>query len=232
MPNKSFSRDQFLDGEVLLTDKFKDWTSFDVVNKIRSTLKYQYDIPKIKVGHAGTLDPLATGLLIICTGKKTKEIQSFQDLPKEYITTIKFGETTPSFDLETSVNKTFPVENLTEENISAAINSFAGKQEQMPPDFSAKRVNGKRAYESARKGKPINLKPVQIEIYNIEVLKINLPFAEIKINCSKGTYIRAIARDLGEKLNNGAHLTELRRTKIGDFSVENAITVDLFQNLL
>ena len=232
MPNKSFSRDQFLDGKVFLIDKFKDWTSFDVVNKIRSTLKYQYDIPKIKVGHAGTLDPLATGLLIICTGKKTKEIQSFQDLPKEYITTIKFGETTPSFDLETTVNKIFSVENLTEKSVSTAINSFKGKQEQMPPDFSAKRVNGKRAYESARKGKPINLKPAQIEIYNIKVLKINLPFAEIKMTCSKGTYIRAIARDLGEKLNNGAHLTELRRTKIGDFSVENAITVDLFQNLL
>ena len=232
MLNKSFSKEQFLTGEVLLIDKFTDWTSFDVVNKIRSTLKYQYDIPKIKVGHAGTLDPLATGLLIICTGKKTKEIQTFQDLPKEYTATIKFGETTPSFDLETTVNKTFPVKNLTEESVSTAINSFKGKQEQMPPDFSAKRVNGKRAYESARKGKSINLKPVQIEIYNIEILKINLPFAEIKINCSKGTYIRAVARDLGEKLNNGAHLTELQRTKIGEFSVENAITVDLFQKML
>ncbi|MCD6557281.1 MAG: tRNA pseudouridine(55) synthase TruB, partial [Bacteroidales bacterium] len=191
MPNKSFSRDQFLDGEVLLIDKFKDWTSFDVVNKIRSTLKYQYDIPKIKVGHAGTLDPLATGLLIICTGKKTKEIQSFQDLPKEYITTIKFGETTPSFDLETSVNKTFPVENLTEKSVSTAINSFKGKQEQMPPDFSAKRVNGKRAYESARKGKSTNLKPAEIEIFEIEILTIDIPFVKIKITCSKGTYVRA-----------------------------------------
>ena len=232
MPEKTYSKDSFLAGEVLLIDKFKDWTSFDVVNKIRSTLKYQYDIPKLKVGHAGTLDPLATGLLIICTGKKTKQIESFQNLPKEYITTIKFGETTPSFDLETEVDKSFPTEGLTDNIVKEAVMKFKGKQEQMPPDFSAKRVKGKRAYESARKGKSVDLKPSEIEIYNIEVLKINLPFAEIKINCSKGTYIRAIARDIGEKLNNGAHLTELRRTKIGEFSVEDAITVDLFQKML
>ncbi len=232
MSQKTYSKEQFIAGEVLLFDKFSNWTSFDVVNKVRSTLKYQYDIPKLKVGHAGTLDPLATGLLIICTGKKTKEIQSFQDLPKEYITTIKLGETTPSFDLETEADKTFPVENLTEETITSAILSFKGKQKQIPPDFSAKRVKGKRAYESARKGKSLDLKPVDIEIYNIEVLNINLPFAEIKINCSKGTYIRALARDIGEKLNNGAHLTSLRRTKIGNFSAEDAITVDLFQKLL
>lgn len=232
MSEKKYSKEQFLTGEVLLTDKFTGWTSFDVVNKIRSTLKYQYDIPKIKVGHAGTLDPLATGLLIICTGKKTKEIESFQNLPKEYITTIKLGETTPSFDLETDVDKTFSTDGLTEKMIVDAVNEFNGKQEQIPPDFSAKRVNGKRAYESARKGKSLNLKPSEIEIYNIKITEINLPFVKIKINCSKGTYIRAIARDLGQKLNNGAHLTELRRTKIGDFSVEDAITVDLFQNLL
>jgi len=232
MSEKKYSKEQFLTGEVLLTDKFTGWTSFDVVNKIRSTLKYQYDIPKIKVGHAGTLDPLATGLLIICTGKKTKEIERFQNLPKEYITTIKLGETTPSFDLETDVDKTFSTDGLTEKMIVDAVNEFNGKQEQIPPDFSAKRVNGKRAYESARKGKSLHLKPSEIEIYKIEIIKINLPFIKIKVNCSKGTYIRAIARDLGQKLNNGAHLTELRRTKIGNFSVEDAITVDLFQNLL
>ena len=232
MFQKTYTKEQFLAGEVLLFDKFSDWTSFDVVNKIRSTLKYRYDIPKLKVGHAGTLDPLATGLLIICTGKKTKEIQEFQDLPKEYITTIKFGETTPSFDLETEVDKTFSVETLSKENIVEAVSGFKGKQKQMPPDFSAKRIKGKRAYENARKGKSVDLKPAEIEIYDIEVLNINLPYAEIKINCSKGTYIRAIARDLGVKLNNGAHLIKLRRTKIGSFSVENAITVDLFQNLL
>lgn len=232
MSEKKYSKEQFLTGEVLLTDKFTGWTSFDVVNKIRSTLKYQYDIPKIKVGHAGTLDPLATGLLIICTGKKTKEIERFQNLPKEYITTIKLGETTPSFDLETDVDKTFSTDGLTGKMIVDAVNEFNGKQEQIPPDFSAKRVNGKRAYESARKGKSLHLKPSEIEIYKIEIIEINFPFIKIKVNCSKGTYIRAIARDLGQKLNNGAHLTELRRTKIGDFSVEDAITVDLFQNLL
>ena len=232
MSQKTYTKEQFLAGEVLLFDKFSDWTSFDVVNKVRSTLKYQYNIPKLKVGHAGTLDPLATGLLIVCTGKKTKEIQEFQDLPKEYVTTIKFGETTPSFDLETEVDRIFPAENLSEKDIITAVNTFRGKQKQMPPNFSAKRIKGKRAYESARKGKTVNLKPADIEIYDIEILAINLPYIEIKINCSKGTYIRAIARDFGKKLNNGAHLTKLRRTKIGEFSVEHAITVDLFQKML
>lgn len=222
----------FQEGKVLLIDKDKNWTSFDVVNKIRSSLKYQYNIKKIKVGHAGTLDPLATGLLIVCTGKKTKTLQSFQDAPKEYITTLKFGETTPSFDLETEVDNTFSIDKLTEKSISEAVMSFKGKQEQMPSAFSAKRVNGKRAYNSARKGKSIELKPASIEIYNIEILKINIPFAEIKINCSKGTYIRAIARDIGRALDNGAHLIELRRTKIGNFSVEDAISVEDFQKLL
>ncbi len=222
----------FQEGKVLLIDKEKDWTSFDVVNKIRSSLKYQYNIKKIKVGHAGTLDPLATGLLIICTGKKTKTLQTYQDSPKEYITTIKLGETTPSFDLETEVNNTFSIEKLTEEAITNAVMSFKGKQNQIPSSFSAKRVNGNRAYNSARKGQPIKLNPVAIEIYDIKILKINLPYVEIKINCSKGTYIRAIARDIGIALNNGAHLTELRRTKIGNFSVEDAISVDYFQKLL
>ena len=232
MPENNFTKEQFLTGEILLIDKYSDWTSFDVVNKIRSALKYQFNIPKIKVGHAGTLDPLATGLLIICTGKKTKEIQNFQDLPKEYVTTVKLGETTPSFDLETEVDKTFSTEHLTEEFVKNTILSFKGKQKQMPPMFSAKRVNGKRAYNSARKGKTLELKTSDIEIYEIKPLKINLPFVEIKINCSKGTYIRAFARDLGEKLSCGAHLTELRRTKIGNFSVEDAISVDKFQKLL
>lgn len=232
MPENNFTKEQFLTGEILLIDKYSGWTSFDVVNKIRSALKYQFNIPKIKVGHAGTLDPLATGLLIICTGKKTKEIQNFQDLPKEYVTTVKLGETTPSFDLETEVDKTFSTEHLTEEFVKNTILSFKGKQKQMPPMFSAKRVNGKRAYNSARKGKTLELKASDIEIYEIKPLKINLPFVEIKINCSKGTYIRAFARDLGEKLSCGAHLTELRRTKIGNFSVEDAISVDKFQKLL
>lgn len=226
------SSTDFLAGELILIDKFKDWTSFDVVNKIRSQIKYKRNIPKIKVGHAGTLDPLATGLLIVCTGKKTKELYKFQEANKEYITKIKLGETTPSFDLETEVDNKFPVNNIKEEQLINVINSFIGEQEQMPPVYSAKRVNGKRAYKSARKGQPIDLKPVTIEIYNIEIINIELPVIELKILCSKGTYIRAIARDIGLALNNGAHLIELRRTKIGDFNVEDAITVDKFEKLL
>ena len=226
------SSTDFLTGELILIDKFKDWTSFDVVNKIRSQIKYKRNIPKIKVGHAGTLDPLATGLLVICTGKKTKEIYKFQEANKEYIAKIKLGETTPSFDLETEVDNKFSVDNIKEEQLINVINSFIGEQEQMPPVFSAKRVNGKRAYISARKGKPVDLKPVTIEIYNIEIININLPVIELKILCSKGTYIRAIARDIGLALNNGAHLIELRRTKIGDLYVEDAITVDKFEKML
>lgn len=226
------SSTDFLTGELILIDKFKDWTSFDVVNKIRSQIKYKRNIPKIKVGHAGTLDPLATGLLIVCTGKKTKEIYKFQEANKEYIAKIKLGETTPSFDLETEVDNNFSINNIKEEQLINVINSFIGEQEQMPPVFSAKRVNGKRAYISARKGEPVDLKPVTIEIYNIEIININLPVIELKILCSKGTYIRAIARDIGLALNNGAHLIELRRTKIGDLYVEDAITVDKFEKML
>ena len=219
-------------GEIILIDKFKEWTSFDVVNKIRSQIKYRRNIPKIKVGHAGTLDPLATGLLIVCTGKKTKEIYKFQDATKEYIAKIKLGETTPSFDLETEVDFRFPIDNIEEEEIINTIKSFTGEQEQMPPAYSAKRVNGKRAYISARKGKTLDLKPVSIEIFDIEIININMPYIELKILCSKGTYIRAIARDIGLALNNGGYLIELRRTKIGEFKVEDAITVDQFEKML
>lgn len=222
----------FQNGKFILIDKDKDWTSFDVVNKIRSTLKYHFNIKKIKVGHAGTLDPLATGLLIIGTGKKTKELQTHQDAPKEYVTTIKLGATTPSFDLETDENETFSTENITENEIISTLKSFIGKQQQIPSSYSAKWINGKRAYDSARKGEKVELKPVDIEIYDIELLNISMPFVELRIVCSKGTYIRAIARDFGKALNNGGYLTNLRRTKIGNFSVKDAITVDKFQNLL
>lgn len=222
----------FQNGKFILIDKDLDWTSFDVVNKIRSTLKYHFNIKKIKVGHAGTLDPLATGLLIIGTGKKTKELQMHQDAPKEYVTTIKLGATTRSFDLETEEDQTFSTENITENDIKEVVQSFIGKQKQTPSSFSAKWINGKRAYESARKGEKVELKPVDIEIYEMEVLDISMPFVELRIKCSKGTYIRAIARDLGKVLNNGAYLTKLRRTKIGNYSVKDAITVDKFQKLL
>lgn len=222
----------FQNGKLILIDKGVDWTSFDVVNKIRSSLKYHFNIKKIKVGHAGTLDPLATGLLIIGIGKKTKELQFHQDAPKEYVTTLKLGATTPSFDLETEVDETFSLKELTEEEIKSVISGFKGKQKQVPSSYSAKWINGKRAYESARKGEKVELAPVDIEIYDIEILTMNLPFLELRISCSKGTYIRAIARDVGKKLNNGAHLTELKRTKIGKYSIEDAITVDEFQKLL
>lgn len=222
----------FLAGELILIDKFLDWTSFDVVNKVRYQLKFKRNIPKIKVGHAGTLDPLASGLLILCTGKKTKELEKYQAKKKEYITTLKLGASTPSFDLETDIDEHFPTEHLSEKQIRDVVLKFKGIQEQMPPSFSAKRVNGKRAYNSARKGKSLDLKPVNIEIYDIELLKADLPEIELRISCSKGTYIRAIARDIGKALNNGAHLTALRRTKIGEFKVEDAITVDEFEKLL
>jgi len=222
----------FQNGKLILIDKFKDWTSFDVVNKIRSSLKYHFNIKKIKVGHAGTLDPLATGLLIIGTGKKTKELQFHQDAPKEYVTTMKLGATTPSFDLETEIDETFSIDELTIKDIEKVILSFKGKQKQIPSSYSAKWVNGKRAYDSARKGIKLNLEPADIEIYEIEIIKINLPDVELRIRCSKGTYIRAIARDIGRKLDNGAHLISLKRTKIGKYSVEDAITVDEFQKLL
>lgn len=222
----------FLKGELILIDKFKEWTSFDVVNKIRSQIKYRRNIPKIKVGHAGTLDPLATGLLIICTGKKTKELYKYQAAKKEYIAKIKLGETTPSFDLETEVDKQFSTENITEKQVISVIDGFIGEQEQMPPVYSAKRVNGKRAYKSARKGESIDLKPVTITIYDIKIINLDLPIIELKIICSKGTYIRAIAGDIGTALKNGAHLIDLRRTKIGDFNVEDAISVEQFEKML
>lgn len=231
MENKA--EKDYLAGEVLLIDKFLDWTSFDVVNKIRYLLKKHYGIKKIKVGHAGTLDPLASGLVILCTGKKTKEIESYQAQEKEYIAEITLGATTPSFDLETEIDFTFETSHITEEEIYNTVKSFIGKQEQMPPMFSAKKVDGKRAYISARKGQELNLKKSEIEIFDLEILEKQIPEKiTLKIRCSKGTYIRALARDIGIALSSGAHLTKLRRTKIGSFSVDNAITVDEFEKLL
>ena len=222
----------FQNGKLILIDKGLDWTSFDVVNKIRSSLRYHFNVKKIKVGHAGTLDPLATGLLIVGIGKKTKELQFHQDAPKEYITTIRLGATTPSFDLETEVDETFSVDELTKEEIEKTVFGFKGKQKQVPSSYSAKWINGKRAYESARKGEKVELAPADIEIYEIEILKFQLPDVDLRIKCSKGTYIRAIARDIGKRLNNGAHLTKLKRTQIGEYLLEDAITVDEFQKLL
>ncbi len=219
----------FTEGEVLLFDKPLNWTSFDVVRKVRATIRHFLDTKKIKVGHAGTLDPKATGLLIVCTGKKTKEIEKFQAGEKEYIADILLGATTPSFDRETVVDKEYPTDHITANLIDEVLKSFIGKQEQMPPVFSAKRVNGQRAYKKARKGINVEMKPSLIEIKEIKVLNFNLPDLQIRVKCGKGTYIRALARDIGEKLNSGGYLVGLRRTLIGEFMVEDAMSVNDFK---
>lgn len=227
--DKKLLADSYQDGQLILIDKPLDWTSFDIVNKIRYLLKKEFNYKKIKVGHAGTLDPLATGLLIVCTGKQTKQIENYQAQEKEYITTIKLGATTPSYDLETEENHVFETKHITEELLSETLKKFIGKQQQVPPIFSAKRVNGKRAYQIARKGENVELKAKEINIYDIELLNVQIPFFKIKIKCSKGTYIRSIARDIGEALDSGAYLHELRRTEIGDFSVKNALSIFEFE---
>lgn len=205
---------------VLLLDKPLTWTSFDVVNKVRYAGKFK------KVGHAGTLDPLATGLLILCTGKKTKEIEQYQAQEKEYTGKFMLGKTTPSADLETEVDATFPTEHITEEMLQATKLIFTGKISQVPPLFSAIKVKGKRAYEAAREGKTLELKAREIEIKEFDIDTTNFPEIAFRVVCSKGTYIRSLARDFGEALNSGAYLSELRRTKIGDFSVSNSETVE------
>lgn len=226
---KKILADSYQDGQVILIDKPLEWTSFDVVNKIRHLLKKKFDYKKIKVGHAGTLDPLATGLLIVCTGKQTKQIENYQAQQKEYITTIKLGATTPSYDLETKENQIFDTKHITRELLEKNLNKFIGEQEQIPPIFSAQKINGKRAYKIARQGENVELKAKKINIYDIELLNFNIPFFEIKINCSKGTYIRSVARDIGNLLHSGAYLHKLQRTKIGDFSVENALNIFEFE---
>jgi len=220
----------FKKGERLLFDKPLEWTSFDVVNKVRGLIQRKLDA-KLKVGHAGTLDPLATGLIIVCTGKMTKKIQDFQDLDKEYVTTLKIGATTPSFDLETEEDQQFSTDHITDEKLVETINSFVGLQEQIPSSFSAKKVNGKRAYIDARQGKKVILQPSLIEIKEIEILEKDLSnnSVTIRVLCTKGTYIRALARDIGLRLESGAYLTKLRRTKIGDYSVDNSLKIEEFE---
>jgi tRNA pseudouridine55 synthase len=218
----------YLDGAVLYIDKPLNWTSFDVVNKIRKSLKQQMGIRKIKVGHAGTLDPLATGLVIICTGKATKQIMQFQDMDKAYTAQIRLGATTPSFDLETEVDHTYPWEHITSDKIKQALLKLSGDQEQMPPLFSAKSVDGKRAYAMARKGKQMELKSQRVHISRLELISHELPDIILNVECSKGTYIRSLARDLGLLLDSGAHLTGLRRTRIGPYHVDKAISIENF----
>ena len=222
----------YLEGSVLYIDKPLTWTSFDVVNKIRKSLNYRLGIKKIKVGHAGTLDPLATGLVIVCTGKATKQIMQYQDMDKAYTAQVRLGATTPSFDLETEVDKNYPWEHITQEQIEKVLLEFQGEQEQMPPIFSAKSVDGKRAYVMARKGKQVELKPQKIHISHLELLSAKLPDLALQVECSKGTYIRSLARDLGEKLGSGAHLTGLRRTRIGPYDLARAISLENFEKNL
>ena len=202
----------FISGEVLYINKPLNWTSFTLVRKLRNKLCRKLGIKKLKVGHAGTLDPLATGAMIVCTGKKTKLIESFQYQTKEYIATIKLGETTPSFDLETAVDGVFPVEHITQELVEVKLKDFIGEIEQVPPTYSACKVDGKRAYEFAREGQDVELKPKLLVIDEIELLDYSFPEIRVRVVCSKGTYIRALARDIGVALGSGAHLTALERT--------------------
>ncbi len=225
-------RDGFLAGKVLLFDKPLNWTSFNLVKKVKNLIRNRFNIQKIKVGHAGTLDPLATGLLLVCTGKATKTIQQLQEMEKEYIATIHLGKTTPSYDLETEVDQVFDTTSITREKVTEAVNSFIGEFEQVPPMFSAKNINGQRAYKLARKGQVMELKPSKVVISDIEILDFNMPDLRIRVVCSKGTYIRALARDIGISLGNGAYLSNLIRTKIGDYQVDNALTIEEFEKSL
>ena len=219
----------FHDGEVILVDKPLKITSFGAVNRIKRVFIQQTKKKRYKIGHAGTLDPLASGLLIMCSGKKTKTISSFQNLPKEYTATIKLGATTPSYDLETEIDNTFDISDITKEDILKCAESFIGEQDQLPPIFSAKKIDGKRAYDLARAGEEVKVKPNKITIHEMEISEIKLPEIKVRISCSKGTYIRSIAYDFGVKLKNGAHLTELRRTKIGEYNVNDAHTIEEVQ---
>lgn len=222
----------FQKGQVLLIDKPLKWTSFQVVNKLRWAIRKKFDIKKIKVGHAGTLDPLATGLLIVCTGKFTKKIHEYQGLPKEYTGTFTLGATTPSYDLETAVDNRFPTKHLTNQLIQETTLQFIGEIKQKPPLFSAIKKDGKRLYELARKGETTEIPTRLITIYEFEITRIDLPEVDFRVKCSKGTYIRSLANDFGKALNSGGHLSSLRRTKIGDFSVQNAVDPLAFVKIL
>ncbi len=222
----------FEEGKILLFDKPAYWTSFDLVNKVRFMIRSGTGIRKIKVGHAGTLDPLATGLMIICTGKATKKIDEFRDLDKEYLATVTIGKSTPSYDLETEIDAEYPTHHVTEELLKQVIDGFKGEQMQMPPLHSAKFIDGKRAYEFARKGIDKELTPVKVVFREISLISFDMPEIRVKIVCSKGTYIRSFARDLGKALGSGAYLSALERTAIGTYSVGDAFTLEKFENFI
>lgn len=222
MLNSSGMTFNFLEGEVLLIDKPLGWTSFDVVNKLRYRIKDYHQVKKVKVGHAGTLDPLATGLLIICTGRKTKSLESYQGQEKEYTGTFELGRETPSYDGETETSREYDISAITKEQLLKTAGTFVGVQQQVPPAYSAKRVKGKRAYEFARKEQEVEIKPVRVNIMEFELTRIEWPQVDFRVVCEKGVYIRSLAHDFGKYLNNGAVLTSLQRTRIGDFYVEEA----------
>ena len=222
----------FVAGEVIAINKPYTWTSFQVVSKIRYLLSRKYGIKRFKVGHAGTLDPLASGVLLLCTGKATKRIEELQSHTKEYIAEITLGATTPSFDLEHPIDATYPYEHITREMVEETLKQFIGNIAQRPPLFSACKVDGKRAYDLARKGSDMQLMPKQIRIDEIELLEYDLPRIRIRVVCGKGTYIRSWARDIGEALQSGGHLTDLIRTRIGEYKINECITTEAFQEWL
>lgn len=216
----------FKNGEIIYINKPYKWTSFGVVNKVRYLVCRKQGVKKMKVGHAGTLDPLATGVMILCTGKATRRIEEFQYQTKEYVATIKLGATTPSFDLEKEIDATYPTEHITRELVEETLKSFIGTIEQIPPAFSACKIDGKRAYDLARKGEEVELKAKTLVIDEIELLECELPVIKIRVVCSKGTYIRALARDIGTALNSGAHLIGMERTRVGDIKLTDCLTLD------
>ncbi len=222
----TLTAEDYKNGQVLLIDKPLNWTSFQVVNKLRWNIRKQFNIKKIKVGHAGTLDPLATGLLIVCTGKETKNIEKYQAQTKEYTGTFFVGATTPSYDLETKIDNHFKTEHITEAMLHETCKQFIGKIQQKPPIFSAIKKDGKRLYEFAREGKEVVINAREVEIMAFEIIKIDFPSVYFRVVCSKGTYIRSLAHDFGIALKSGAYLSSLRRTKIGDFSVEEAVQIE------
>ncbi|MBQ1177179.1 MAG: tRNA pseudouridine(55) synthase TruB [Paludibacteraceae bacterium] len=218
----------YIAGEILYFNKPLTWTSFNLVNRVRGVLSRHLGVKKLKVGHAGTLDPLATGVMILCTGKATKLIESFQYQTKEYIATLQLGATTPSFDLEKEIDATYPTEHITEELVRSTLQQFVGTIEQIPPTFSAVKIDGKRAYQYAREGMEVEIKPKTLVIDEIELIDCQLPSITIRVVCSKGTYIRALARDIGLALQSGAHLTALKRTRIGDITLDQCLEYEDF----
>lgn len=222
----------FIEGEIIYIDKPLHWTSFRVVRVLRAKLCQKLKLKKLKVGHAGTLDPLATGVMILCTGKKTKQIERLQADTKEYIAQVMLGATTPSFDLETAIDAEYPTAHITKELVEEVLQQFRGTIEQVPPIFSAVKIDGRRAYDFARKNEDVELKPKLLVIDHIELISYNLPYMTIRVVCSKGTYIRALARDIGEALHSGAHLTGLTRTKVGEVTIDKCLKMNEIDQFL